>query len=72
MKTNNSEIFQNFEDFSDEDKSFSTWIFSINPDKFLQYVYNNNIKDLKNSYVAGFAAGLQHKQKISAQEQLQK
>jgi hypothetical protein len=67
-----NEIYQNFEDLSDEHKSFLLWIRDTKVDKFLGYMYNDDIKDLKDSYIAGFAAGFQYRKIVSSQEQLQK
>jgi hypothetical protein len=53
----------------DEEKSYHEW-FSQN----LQYIQQNksHISVMKKLYMAGFAAGFQHKEKINAQEYLQK
>jgi hypothetical protein len=35
-------------------------------------MYNDEIKELRDPYIAGFVAGFQHRRQMSAQEQLQK
>ena len=65
-----NEIYQNFEDLCDEDKSFLLWVRKMN--KMLNYMYNDDYKDLRDAYISGFVAGFQHQRKISAEEQLQK
>jgi len=59
----------NDEELSDEEKSFNEWV-----GKNLDYISNNKIhlKVMKKLYMQGFAAGFQHKQKITAEEYLQK
>jgi hypothetical protein len=53
----------------DEEKSYHEW-FGQN----LQYIQQNknHISVMKKLYMAGFAAGFEHKKKMSAQEYLQK
>ena len=67
-----NEIYQSFEDLSDEDKSFITWIRNEGKKQFIGYMYNDEIKELRDPYIAGFVAGFQHRKQMSAQEQLQK
>jgi hypothetical protein len=53
----------------DEEKSYHEW-FANN----LHYIQQNknHVSVMKKLYMAGFAAGFVHKQKLSAQEHLQK
>jgi hypothetical protein len=53
----------------DEEKSYHEWVANN-----LDFIQNNkqHIGVMKKLYMQGFAAGFQHKQKITAQEYLQK
>ena len=53
----------------DEEKSYHEWVANN-----LDFIQNNkqHIGVMKKLYMLGFAAGFQHKQKITAQEYLQK
>lgn len=67
-----NEIYQNFEDLSDEDKSFMKWMQDEGKKHFPGYIYNDEIKELRDLYITGFVAGFEHRKQTSAQEQLQK
>lgn len=53
----------------DEEKSYHEWVANN-----LDFIQNNkqHIGVMKKLYMQGFAAGFQHKQKITVQEYLQK
>ena len=53
----------------DEEKSYHEWVANN-----LDFIQNNkqHIGVMKKLYMQGFAAGFQHKQKITAREYLQK
>lgn len=67
-----NEIYESFEDLSDEDKSFIKWIRNEGKKQFAGYMYSDEIKELRDPYIAGFVAGFEHRKQMSAQEQLQK
>ena len=67
-----NEIYQNFEDLCDEDKSFIEWIRNEGKKQFVGYMYNHEIKELRDPFVAGFVSGFKYRKQTSAQEQLQK
>ena len=57
------------EEVCDEEKSYYEWI-----SKNLEYIQQNkqHIGVMKKLYMQGFAAGFVHRNKVNAQEQLQK
>jgi len=57
------------EEVCDEEKSYHEWV-----SKNLEYIQQNkqHISVMKKLYMEGFAAGFVHKNKVNAQEQLQK
>lgn len=57
------------EEVCDEEKSYDEWV-----SKNLEYIQQNkqHIGVMKKLYMEGFAAGFVHKNKVNAQEQLQK
>lgn len=57
------------EEVCDEEKSYYEWV-----SKNLEYIQQNkqHIGVMKKLYMAGFAAGFVHRNKMNAQEQLQK
>ena len=57
------------DDLCDEEKSYHEWV-----QNNLEYLQQNkaHISVMKKLYMQGFAAGFQHKQKITAEEYLQK
>lgn len=57
------------EEVCDEEKSYHEWV-----SKNLEYIQQNkqHIGVMKKLYMAGFAAGFVHRNKMNAQEQLQK
>ena len=59
----------NGEELCDEEKSYNKWVVDN-----LYYIRDNKdcIRVMKKLYMDGFAAGYSYKQKISAEEQLQK
>ena len=64
------ELYQNFEDLSDDEQSYLGWVRTVYPD--LKYRFYDDLKEIRTAYSAGFFAGLNHKLKIRAEEQLQK
>jgi len=68
------ELYEHFEDLSDEEKHFITWIKTKHYDTNLEFKYldNDEISKIKSAYLSGFAEGFAYRQKISAEEQLQK
>jgi hypothetical protein len=59
----------NDQDLCDEEKSYHEWVA-----KNIPFIRNNKdcVKVMQQLYVAGFAAGFVHRDKINAEEQLQK
>ena len=57
------------EEVCDEEKSYYEWV-----SKNLEYIQQNkqHISVMKKLYMEGFAAGFVHRNKVNAQEQLQK
>ena len=57
------------EEVCDEEKSYYEWV-----SKNLEYIQQNkqHIGVMKKLYMEGFAAGFVHRNKVNAQEQLQK
>jgi len=57
------------EEICDEEKSYHAWVA-----KNIEYIAQNktHISVMKKLYMEGFAAGFEHKKRISAQEYLQK
>lgn len=57
------------EEVCDEEKSYHEWV-----SKNLEYIQQNkqHISVMKKLYMEGFAAGFVHRNKVNAQEQLQK
>lgn len=57
------------EEVCDEEKSYHEWV-----SKNLEYIQQNkqHIGVMKKLYMEGFAAGFVHRNKVNAQEQLQK
>lgn len=57
------------EEVCDEEKSYYEWV-----SKNLEYIQQNkqHIGVMKKLYMAGFAAGFVHRNKMNAEEQLQK
>lgn len=62
-------MLYNEEELCDEEKSYHEWV--ANNLEFMQQ-NKNHIGVMKKLYISGFAAGFLHKQKITAQEYLQK
>ena len=57
------------EEMCDEEKSYHEWV-----SKNLDYIQQNkqHISVMKKIYITGFAAGFVHRNKMNAEEQLQK
>lgn len=57
------------EEVCDEEKSYHEWV-----SQNLEYIQQNkqHISVMKKLYMEGFAAGFVHRNKVNAQEQLQK
>jgi hypothetical protein len=64
------ELYQNFEDLSDDEQSFISWARTVYPD--LKYRFYDDLSEIRTAYSAGFFAGLTYQLKIRAEEQLQK
>ena len=64
------ELYQNFEDLSDDEQAFLSWVRTVYPD--LKYRFDDDLNEIRTAYSAGFFAGLTHQLKIRAEEQLQK
>jgi hypothetical protein len=64
------ELYQDFEELSDDEKSFVIWSRKVYKD--LKYKFSDELTEIKEAYSAGFFAGLTHQLKIRAEEQLQK
>lgn len=64
------ELYQNWDDLSDEYKSFITWARKTYHD--LQYKFMDDIQEIQQAYITGFIDGFKHKQKMTAEEYLQK
>ena len=64
------ELYQNFEDLSDDEQSFISWVRTVYPD--LKYRFYDDLSEIRTAYSAGFFAGLTDQLKTRAEEQLQK
>jgi hypothetical protein len=64
------ELYQNFEDLSDDEQSFISWARTVYSD--LKHRFYDDLSEIRTAYSAGFFAGLTYKLKIKAEEQLQK
>jgi hypothetical protein len=64
------ELYQNFEDLSDDEQSFISWVRTVYPD--LKYRFDDDLNEIRTAYSAGFFAGLTNQLKTRAEEQLQK
>jgi len=64
------ELYQNFEDLSDDEQSFISWTRTTYTD--LKYRFYDDLSEIRTAYSAGFFAGLTYQLKIRAEEQLQK
>lgn len=63
------EIYQNFDDLSDEQKLFIDW---LKESKECYLKSSEELQVLKNAFMAGFQHGYQYRQRKTAEEQLQK
>lgn len=64
------EVYQNFEDLSDDEQSFISWTRTVYSD--LKHRFYDDLNEIRTAYSAGFFAGFTHQLKITAQQQLQK
>lgn len=63
------EIYLEFNDLSDENKLFLTW---LRKNDNCTYLHTDDIESFKEAFMAGFNTGLSYKLQYSSQEQLQK